>query len=117
MSIFDEFRALTGELFDAFDAPEVTITRTTTQPQIAADRAAGRKGATITETVIGKGVLGKRSLKLEDGTIVQQSVARLSIPAEPNDRLTIGNQHFEIIETEEIAPDGGSPFVTIAVLK
>lgn len=117
MSLFDEFRDLAGELFRAFDAPEATITRTTILPQTNADRAAGRKGSTSTATIVGKGILGSRTLKAEDGSIVQQAIARLDTPAEIHDRLTIGQRTFDIMEVEEISPDGGSPFVTIAVLK
>lgn len=118
MSLFDDFRALTGELFDAFELPVATITRTVDAPQTNADRAAGRKGASTTTTLTGRGVLGNRNLKLENGSIVQQSIARLSVRAVKGDKLTIGGATgLEVIEVEEVAPDGGSPLIVIAVLK
>lgn len=117
MSVFDEFRAATAELFDAFELPAATIVRETEGKQANADRAAGRKGAITTLTLTGRGVLGNRKLKLENGTIVEQSVARLNIVAKAKDRLTIGDRSYDVLSTEEIAPDGLSPFVVIAVLK
>lgn len=117
MSVFDEFRALTAELFDAFELPTATIVRETEAKQTNADRAAGRKGAITKTTLTGRGVLGNRKLKLENGTIVEQSVARLTIAAKKNDRLTIGERSYDVLSTDEIAPDGLSPFVVIAVLK
>lgn len=117
MSIFDDFRGLTAELFDAFDLPVATITRTTEGERTKADKAAGRKGLPTIATLTGRGVLAKRNLKLENGTIVSQSIAKLSVAAKRGDKLKLGNFEGDVIETEEVAPDGGAPFIVIAVLK
>lgn len=117
MSIFDDFRGLTAELFDAFDLPVATITRKSEAAQSNANRAAGRKGVVTIATLTGRGVLAKRNLKLENGTIVSQSIAKLSVAAKRGDRLKLGNFEGDILGTEEVAPDGGSPFIVIAVLK
>ncbi|GAA0456731.1 MULTISPECIES: hypothetical protein [Sphingomonas] len=118
MSLFDDFRALTGELFDAFELPVATITRTVDAPQTNADRAAGRKGASTTTTLTGRGKLGELEFKFADGSTHDGSTALLTIAPRKGDKLTIGTKSFEVIDFKGNNPDGGATaFTYVAALK
>lgn len=117
MSLFDELRGVAKDLFAEFDLPPVTLTRTTQVAPSRADKAAGRTQPSTTTTIKGVGVLASRKLALANGVIAQQSIARLSVVAMKGDKLKIGKREFTVAATEEVAPDGGTPFVVIAILE
>lgn len=115
MSLIDKGRELAARALAKHGVP-VTVTRST-WTKTTAQRAAGSKGTETVQTITGKGLLGSREAKIENGTIGQQSVATLDIQVRKGDRLVIGSRTFEIIDVVEIAPDGLTPMITRAVLQ
>lgn len=117
MSFYDELRGAMAEIAAELWVP-ATLTRKTTV-RTDADRDAGKKGTVSTQTITGgRGALGTRKLKLADGTIRQEAIARLNIKPVKGDKLTIGLVTMEVIEVEETNPDGGATALKfVAVLQ
>lgn len=116
MSLFDEFGALVGELFSEFELPTITITRTTLT-RTTADRAAGRKGTSSALTLTGRGKIGTRKLKLDDGTIHQEATIMSDVELRENDAVGIGLRSFNVLAVEEVAPTGLTPMLWLATVK
>lgn len=116
MSIYDEFRALRAELFDAFEAPNGTLIRTTTAARTATDRAQGKVTASIVNTSC-RVILGTRKVRNEAGAYKVEQIARLDTAPLTGDRLTVGARSWEITTVEEINPDGSGAIIFVAGLK
>jgi hypothetical protein len=116
MSLFDDFRSLAVELFDAFDVPPATITRTITAPRSDADKAAGRVNVSLVN-LPARAVLGSRTVRNADGTEHQQATAHVNVEVRVRDKLTVGFRTFEIETVEEINPDGTGAIIYVAGLK
>lgn len=117
MSVFDEFRAASAELFAAFDAPTATITHRAPGVRTDEDMAAGRIPSPVVTTTTVKAVIGKKKMTATDGTVHMATVARMNGPAEIGDTLTMSGNAFTIIEIDEVNPDQGGAMIYIAVLK
>jgi hypothetical protein len=117
MSVFNDFRKLSVDLFSAFEAPQATLTRTVTGVRTKADRSAGTKGTDTVTTISVRAFVGKRRVRAEDGTITTQTTARLDGEAKEGDKLTIGSMSYTVGAVEEVNPDGMGAMVYIAVLR
>lgn len=104
MSPFDRFRAAIPKLFDAFELPAITITATSERTK--ADRIAGRKGTLTTTTRTGRGVLKSRTIRLADGTMMDENVILTDTPVSIGERITIGVRTYEVGSVKEVNPDG-----------
>ena len=117
MSLFDDFRAASAELFAAFDAPIATITHKSPGVRTDADMAAGRIPSPVITTTTVNAVIGKKKMTATDGTVRMETVARMNGTAEIGDTLTLNGNAFTITEMDEVNPDQGGAMIYIAVLK
>lgn len=111
MSPFDAFRAAIPKLFDAFELPAITIT-STSGGRTKADMIAGRKGTSTTTTRTGRGVLKSRTIRLADGTMMDENVILTDTAVSIGDKIKIGTaEPFEVASVKEVNPQG-----TVAML-
>lgn len=113
MSFYDELRAGMAEVAAELMVP-ATLTRTT-ETKSAADRAAGRKGTTSTQTLAGRGVFVDRKVRLADGTLKIEATATLTIEPRKGDKLTIGTRTLEVATIEEVNPTGAATGIVYRV--
>ena len=116
MSIYDDFRALRASLFDAFEAPNAALVRSTRAERSAADRAQGKVTATTVTTPC-RAIVGTRKVRNDAGAYRVEQVARLDAAPQTGDRLTIGARTWEVTTVQEINPDSTTAITFVAGLK
>lgn len=118
-SFFEEMRLLPGELFDALEAPTVTITRTRQLPRTDAERDAGEAAREETSTITTRGIRMNRKVKADDGVSTTETVASVlgEVMIDDQIKFAAGDRIYTASSVEEIAPDGGMPSMCRVVLR
>lgn len=103
MSLIAKGRVLATKALDKHGIPAV-VTRKAGATRTLADRAAGNKAGTSSITLEGKGLIGKRTIKLADGTRTVEATITTQIPLKANDTIEIGALTFTVTIVEEVNP-------------
>lgn len=111
--IYDRLRGTTARLFVTFGV-EATVSYQSAPASV--DRITGKRiaGTVATKTV--RAIMGRKRVTSDDGTTRIETIAKLDGSAVAGDHLTLGKT-YTITSVEEVAPDGGSPFLWIVGLK